>query len=45
MDFNDLQSDNLPQTDIKDKNLPLITKQAWGALIASNSQPYPNITS
>jgi hypothetical protein len=40
MDFNDLQSDKLPQIDIKDKNLPLITKRAWDALIASNSQPY-----
>ena len=40
MDFNDLQSDKLPQIDIKDKNLPLITKRAWDALIASNNQPY-----
>ena len=40
MDFNDLQSDKLPQIDIKDKNLPIITKRAWDALIASNSPPY-----
>jgi hypothetical protein len=40
MDFNDLQSDKLPQIDIKDKNLPLITKRAWDALIASNSIPF-----
>ena len=39
MDDKDLQS-KLPQIDIKDKNLPVITKQAWDALIASNSPPY-----
>ena len=39
MDFKDLQS-KLPQIDIKDKNLPVITKSAWDALIASNNPPY-----
>ena len=37
MDLNDLQSDNLPQIDIKDKNLPLITKQSWDALVKVNN--------
>jgi hypothetical protein len=40
MDNKDLQSNKLPQIDIKDKNLPVITKRAWDALIASNSPPY-----
>jgi hypothetical protein len=40
MDFNDFQSDNLPQIDIKDKNLPLITEQSWDAVIRANKTPY-----
>ena len=40
MDNKELQSDKLPQIDIKDKNLPIITKQAWEALIAANDPPY-----
>jgi hypothetical protein len=39
MDFKVLQS-KMPQIDIIDKNLPVITKSAWDALIASNNPPY-----